>query len=161
MVAAMKFEASDGTYFSMKVARYEFPDEELGPTEDNPASDFQTGRFLIVDCSFHRGGREWSPSAAIMTTDELERLMEWLQSLKDGKPAPTGFYFTERDLEFSIDESRAKLHIHISGSFLPVWHKGGDTLTIEFPMSEVDLDAEIKAINQELRAFPGRPPLRG
>ena len=37
----MKLETPDGCYFSLNVDRYEFPNEELGPTEDNPAEDFE------------------------------------------------------------------------------------------------------------------------
>jgi len=145
----------------VKVAHYEFPDEELGPTEDNPASDFETGRFLVVDCSFREGGRAWSASAAIMTTDELQRFSKWLESLKERAQAALGFFFTERELEFSIDDSRTNLHVYVSGSFLPSGHKSGETLRIDFPLADVDLDAAIKAINQELQAFPGRPPIKG
>ena len=55
----MKFETLDGRFFSLLVEEYEFPDEELSPTEDNPAEDFETDRFLIVSHSFRNSDGEW------------------------------------------------------------------------------------------------------
>ena len=39
----MKLIAADDSLFTLNVDRYEFPDEELDPTEDNPADEFDAG----------------------------------------------------------------------------------------------------------------------
>ena len=72
---------TSGQQFSLRIEAYEFPDEELGPTEDNPADEFDTGRFLIVSVAFSDAGRQWHASRPIMETSELQRLIDWLESL--------------------------------------------------------------------------------
>jgi hypothetical protein len=34
----MKLGTPDGRFFSLTIERYEFPNEEPGPTDDNPAA---------------------------------------------------------------------------------------------------------------------------
>ena len=80
----MKIETRDGRLFSLIVKQYEFPDEELGPTEDNPADEFETGRFLIVSHIIRNADGEWNTRGPTMTTVELERLVNWLDQIRDG-----------------------------------------------------------------------------
>jgi hypothetical protein len=98
----MRLETRDGRLFSLRIESYEFPDEDLGPTDDNPADEFDTGRFLVVAVMFRNPLGEWSASGPIMTTNELGRLADWIDSIVTGHPCTAGVYFTERDLEFSI-----------------------------------------------------------
>ena len=69
-------KASDGRSFSLHVERYEFPKEALGPTDDNPADEFDTGRFLVVRASFCNSDGSWMASGPEMDTVELERLAD-------------------------------------------------------------------------------------
>ena len=114
----MTFETFDGRFFSLLVEEYEFPDEELGPTEDNPAEDFETDRFLIVSHSFRNSDGEWRARGPTMTNVELQRFSDWLEAIRDGNVSTNGVYFTERDLEFTVDNARAKLNVHVSYDFL-------------------------------------------
>src|SRR5262245_10813423 len=105
----MLLELFGGPSFSLNVDGYEFPDEELGPTEDNPADYFDRGRFLVVTVSFKTQTGTWRATAPEMTTTELEQLASWLESILNGQPSRIGVYFTERDLEFTIDETLGRL----------------------------------------------------
>jgi hypothetical protein len=88
----MKLETPGGRYFSLTIERYEFPEEELGPNEDNPAEDFD-------------------------------------------------------------------LRVHVSFEFLPSWANSAHTVTIEFPLTHINLDRVIASPEQQLARFPGRPPI--
>ena len=144
----MRIETEDGRSFSLAIERYEFPDEELGPTEDNPADEFDTGRFLVVAVSFRNHDGAWNASGPEMTTDELDRLAKWLDSLRSGKPISQGVYFTERNLEFSIDD---KGHLRTAGTYiwqfqLPPWasNKYTECVAIEFPLDQIDIGAAVE-----------------
>src|SRR5688572_19046504 len=100
----MQLVSLDGRSFSLDVLGYEFPYEELGPNEDNPADDFDRGRFLVVSVSLKTPEGEWQATATEMTTTELERLSVWLESVSNDRPSGAGVYFTERDLEFTFDD---------------------------------------------------------
>lgn len=155
----MKLETPDGRFFSLVVEDYEFPDEELGPTEDNPAEDFDTARFLIVAYSFRNGDGEWTARGPTMTNVELQRLSEWLETIRDGNVKTNGVYFTERDLEFTVDDARANLAIHVSCDFLPPWVDSAGSVTITFPIPSIDFVAVLKSLRDQLSRFPGRPPI--
>jgi hypothetical protein len=155
----MKFESPDGSIFTLTVDRYEFPDEELGPTEDNPAEDFQTCRFLVVSHRFRNSQGEWRAAGPTMTTTELQRLMDWLDSVQRRQPTANGVYFTERDLEFSVNPDVSVLSVHAYGDFLPAWAERKTTLKIAFPVSEIQFGEVLESLRSQLRAFPGRPPV--
>lgn len=155
----MTLETPDGRLFTFKVDRYEFPDEELEPTEDNPADDFQTGRFLVVSHTFRNIHGEWTASGPTMTTDELQRFAGWLTTVRDRKPTRLGICFTERDLEISFDKDLDALQIHVFRDFLPPWASEINSITIDFPRAHVDLSSALVELNKMLAAFPGRPTL--
>jgi hypothetical protein len=155
----MKLETRDGRSFSLRVERYEFPDEELGPTEDNPADDFDTGRFLVVAASFRNAGSDWSASGPVMTTTEVGRFVDWMDSIVKGHPLSTGVYFTGRDLEFTIDHDARNLLVHACRDFRPDWSTTAD-VTIEFAIDQVDLRVAAESLRSQLKCFPGRPPIQ-
>ncbi len=155
----MKLETPDGRLFSLLVEEYEFPDEELGPTEDNPAEDFETDRFLIVSHSFRNADGEWTARGPTMTTSELQRFCEWLEAIRDGTVSTIGVYFTDRDLEITIDDSHADLHVHVFSRFLPPWVNSADSVTISFPIGCVDFIGVLKSLQDQLSRFPARPPI--
>ena len=156
----MKLESPDGRFFTLNVDGYEFPDEKLGPTEDNPADEFESGRFLIVSHTFCNSDGEWCASGATMTTSELQRLADWLESIRDGNVSQSGVYFTERDLEFTVDDSGSILRVHVFGNFLPSWIGQVDAITIDFPVACVQFDRVLKSLRRQLTQFPGRPPIQ-
>lgn len=142
----------------MTVRGYEFPNEEIGPTEDNPADCFDTGRYLIVAIQFSNSQHTWSASGPIMCTDELDRLINWLASIADDPCSANGVYFTERDLEFSFDRTHSHLLVHIFRDFLPSWCDA-NSLTLAFPKSEIDFPSVVRELRAQRGQFPGRPPL--
>ena len=155
----MKFETPDGRLFTIRVEGYEFPNEDLGPTQDNPLDDFETGRFLVVSHTFRNIDGEWTASGATMTTNELKRLVDWLKSVSIGNPSRAGVYFTERDLEIGFDTASDSLQVHTFYRFLPKWTSPLGSVTIDFPLKQINLDLALVALNQMLNDFPGRPPL--
>jgi hypothetical protein len=155
----MKFETADGRYFSLKVEQYESPDEALHPTEDNPAEDFDTGRFLIVSHTFKNADGEWNARGPTMTTCELLRFRDWLASIHRRNPTTYGVYFTERDLEFSVDQVLQNLRVHVSYDFLPSWAKSAKSVSIDFPIKDLDLERVIADLDDQLVRFPGLPPI--
>jgi hypothetical protein len=156
----MRFETPDGNCFTLTVERYEFPDEDLGPTDDNPADDFETGRFLIVSHSFRNADGQWNARGPTMTTTEMQRLMKWLDSVRCGIPTADGVYFTERDLELTIDKHCENLRVHVSYDFLPPWAQSSESVTIEFPLKVIDLKRAIADLEEQIAKYPHRPPLR-
>ena len=151
----------DGQKFSLHVERYEFPDEELIPTDDNPATDFDTGRFLMVTVSINTPEGEWNATRPEMTTTELERLADWLETVLKGDPSCDGVYFTERDLEIGFDEGSNSLMVHLFWDFLPQWMAKDSHLTIAFQLERINLPAAISSLRSQLERFPGRPMPEG
>lgn len=70
-----------------------------------------------------------------------------------------GVYFTERCLEFTFDQSSTSLPVHLSLDLLAPWIVQGATITLKFPMTEIELDATIAFLRHQSAKFPGRPPL--
>ncbi len=150
--------AHESFSFSLIVDRYEFPDEELGPTEDNPAGeDFDPSRFLVVTVSVSTPEGSWQATAPEMTTSELERFADWLEEISQGKRLRMGVYFTERDIEFVVDEECKILTVYLYCDFLPPWMERSQDLALEFPLQAVDLGGAIASIRRQLEEFPGRP----
>jgi hypothetical protein len=154
----MKITAKDGTSFSLCIEGYEFPDEDLLPNEDNPADEFDTGRFVIVRFVATHTEGSWSATGPEMTTTEMARLATWLDSINAKDANARGVYFTERDLEFSVSEDLAILHVHFFWGFLPPWIKDpAGQMDLHFPVGEIDLADASKSLREQLIAFPGRP----
>jgi hypothetical protein len=154
----MNITAKDGTSFSLHVERYEFPDEDLIPNEDNPADDFDTGRMLVVRFSANHTERSWNASGPEMDTTELARLADWLDSVVAGNANAIGVYFTERDLEFTVSEDLKFLRIHFFWDFLPPWIVDATgQFTLDFQINEIDLSAASRSLREQLVAFPGAP----
>lgn len=152
----MLLELPEGQSFSLNVLRYEFPDEELGPNEDNPADYFDRARFLVVTVSLKMPEGNWQATAPEMTTTELERLANWLESVSNGHPTGVGVYFTERNLEFTVDEVVSSLHVHLINAFLPPW-TNQDVCTVSFPISRLNLAQAVHSLRSQLVRFPHRP----
>lgn len=157
--SSMQLGSPEGPSFSLNLNGYEFPNEELGPTEDNPADDFDRGRFLVVSVSFKTQTGDWRATAPEMTTTELERLVSWLESVSNRQPSGIGVYFTERDLEFTIDENLGRLNVHLLRDFLPPWIESEKSLTMSFPIDQANLREAVSSLRSQLARFPGRPPL--
>ncbi|MAG92962.1 MAG: hypothetical protein CMJ48_04345 [Planctomycetaceae bacterium] len=155
----MKLQIPDGRSFSLRVDRYEFPDEELGPTEDNPADEFETGRFLIISVHFANDAGSWSATGPNLTTTEMEQLANWFESIPTHNSTDTGIYFIERDMELTVDTDATTLSVHLFRDFLPPWARSGETVTIDFPVKQMDLISAAAALREQLKQFPGRPPL--
>ncbi|WP_146591824.1 WapI family immunity protein [Posidoniimonas polymericola] len=156
----MELRSKSGNLFTLTVERYEFPDEELGPTDDNPADeDFDTGRFLVVSHRFGNADGHWRGEFTTMDTNELSRFIDWLASVQSNEIKTHGAYFTERCLEFTLDESFTSLLVHLSSELLPPWGSDGDTIVLNFPMAGIDLDATVASLRRQAARFPGRPPL--
>jgi len=86
--------------------------------------------------------------------------VDWLKSIRDGCPSKPGVYFTERDLEFTVDDSHTILRVHVFRNFLPPWIDSADSVTIDFPITSVQFDRVIDSLQHQLTRFPGRPPIR-
>ena len=154
----MELNASNGCRFTLTIERYEFPDEELGPTEDNPESDFDSGRFLVVSHAFGNSDGRWQGEFPTMDTVEFIRLIDWLDSIRRNDISTQGAYFTERCLEFTIDDTQTSLRVHLCDELLPPW-SANNSVVLDFPLSEIDLPAAIASLRQQAITFPGRPPL--
>jgi hypothetical protein len=154
--AVMLLESPEGRSFSLHVVGYEFPDEVLGPTEDNPADEFERGRFLVVTVSAKTPDGEWQATAAEMTTVELERLADWLETVSNGHPSGLGAYFTERDLEFAVSDDGSALQIHLFSDFLPPQLQSHH-YTIDFPIRDVNLEQAVASLRAQLAQFPHDP----
>ena len=104
--------------------------------------------------------------AAIANAQRLQEIRashgsfaDWLDSVRDGSPSAKGVYFTERDLEFSIDDALENFQVHLFWRFRPEWVTSEEGLTISFPLDQIDLDSASQSLRRQLAAFPGRPPI--
>ena len=94
-----------------------------------------------------------------MTTTELERLARWLEAIGQGKRTRLGIYFTERDLEFTIDEGLTTLAVHACEDFAPPWGEPHDGVTLSFALEQIDVRAAAQSIRSQLANFPDKPPI--
>ena len=155
----MKFDALNGDYFSFAINRYEFPNEELGPTDDNPAGeDFDTGRFLVISCEFRNGDGDWTASFPEMDTNGLARFIDWMDSINNNAVIEDGVHFIEYDLEFTTNDSRAILHVHAFNHFLPPWISPPASVKLDFAVTDIDFADALGSLRRMAEQFPGRPP---
>lgn len=153
----MFLESPNGHRFSIAVISYEFPDESLVPTEVNPADAFDDARFLLIACDCRNESGQWRCEGAVLTTTQLQNFIAWLQTVRDRRTSKPGFYFTERDLEFSVDEACSNLRVHLSWQFLPPWLTAPDCLALEFPLDSIQFASVINSLQIQVRRFPGKP----
>lgn len=153
----MKLTNSSGESIELHVVGYEHPDDELGPTEDNPADDFDPGRFLIVTVAAKARGRSWDGTGAYLDTVELNRFANWLESIRRGQPSHYGIYFTEREMAWSVNYPLTELTVFLWHDLQPPWWDDLNSLPIDFSLTEIDLRDAIRSLRQQALKFPGLP----
>lgn len=147
----------NGEYLRFQILGYEHPDEDLGPSEDNPIEEFDAERFLIAECNFVLDGVAWTAKGAILTTSELEKLQEFVEQIGSSSVENLGCYFTERDIEFSYDRGACTIMVYASYRFRPPNNDSCGPIGISFPVTPEILRAVSVNLAKCVRRFPGRP----
>jgi hypothetical protein len=155
-MAMLNWEARDGSRFTLSAVGYEHPDEELGPTEDNPLEYFDSSRYLMIECEFRSQNRIWTRRGPTLTTEELDRLRGWVVKVIAEPTLEHGLYFVERELELLHRGCDASLVVWACWDFaFDRSHEYCDRL--EFPVNELNLPETVAALSEMVRAWPGRP----
>jgi len=144
---------------TLKVDGYEFPDEPLGPTEDNPPDEFETARWLIVTFGFCFESQIWSVTGPYAKTSEIELLADWFDSIAIGDPSADGIRFIERDIEFTFNQRVSSLTVHLFRDFLPPLNRTCESFDMEFSLVEIELAGASNELRTILKRFPERPAI--
>ncbi|MFO0884320.1 MAG: hypothetical protein U0894_09040 [Pirellulales bacterium] len=144
-------------FFGLTIIGYQYPNEPLEPSDDNPVDEFDTGRFLVIECHFVRNEVDWKRSGPFLSTDDLAKLRDWMVELPLVTIGTVGCYFTERDLELSYDASRKALSIHASYELNSPVERSGQTTTLVFRLDDSMIASLVGQLENCIRRFPGRP----
>lgn len=153
-----ELNGSDGDFFGFTIMGYQYPDEPLEPSDDNPADEFDTGRFLVVKFCFVRNAINWTRSGPILTTDDLIKLRDWMAELPSATTRTLGCYFTERELELSYDATRKSLSVHASYEFNSPFEQIGQPTRIVFSLDAQTVTYLVRQLDDCIHRFPGKPP---
>ncbi len=151
----MEMRAS-GSFFSLDLLGYEYPDAEGEPYDANWLQ-------VRVDVAGPQGA--WSITDPCLLTYEVARLADWLDLAGSGQAATPAISFLEPALLFRLIErerSEKVLRIHFGNLAHPNWAaealppgKNPD-LWVDFPLAEIDLPSAAQSLRAQLKKFPRR-----
>jgi hypothetical protein len=144
----------DGTRFSLRVLRYQFPAAERGADAN--------WLVIEIDVSLARGS--WTATDAALETWDLGLLADWFDRLAAGEDVDAELSFVEPNLSFELvgrADATAAVRIWIEGELRPRWAPyeewGERDLPADFELSPVALTEAARSLRGELAAFPPRP----
>jgi hypothetical protein len=149
----MKLAAKSGDAVELVVLRYEFPDMNEDRWDSN---------WLVVSGRVSLAGKTWRFTDPCFTTFELAELAEWFDAIAKRRDVAPEFEFTEPNVVFAYSATpQPTLRVRFAHESAPPWVKNEkdrlDGVTIEFPLSNLD----IAAITAEVRAILIEYPIRG
>lgn len=149
----MRLTSGDST-FEFQVIGYQFPHLKSEPYD----ADWLNIR---IDVKLHK--RSWTSTDPSLLTWELASLIEWLDSIADGKAVESEESFMEPNLRFELtgEESR-NLRVYFEVESRPTWAPSDgagmdvDDLWAEFPIDREELKAATASLREYLHKFPTR-----
>ena len=148
----MKFVASNGIVFALKIVDYEFPHIEMDRWDSN---------WLNIQVSVHHPKGNWTAIAPCMTTFDVARLANWFEKSREAQIEFGAVVFLESSVEFEIVGSRNGyfLKVCFRHAMRPPWawkDVRKCDVYVKFPLGEIDMLEAAKALRAQLESYPQR-----
>jgi hypothetical protein len=148
----MRFKNRNGDSFEIQILGYEFP----GNNQDEWDSNWLQIKIFAVSQQV-----EWTASDPCLLTWEAEKLEKWLRTAYAQEERAV-LEFTEPYIAFAlVSGPRGKaIRVYLRAWLLPTRApepgKHMDAITMDFPLSELDLDQAVHSLKGQLAQFPRR-----
>src|SRR5262245_17587543 len=127
----MRLEADD-VHFELRIAGYQFPDDATSDYDSN---------WLVVEGSVRHPRGGWLFRDPSLLTYEVARLADWLEAVAAGAESQPWCGFIEPNLSFEVAGEGATrvLRVAFAVEALPPWANFGEHVSVEFPVTGLDL----------------------
>jgi hypothetical protein len=146
----MKLTNLDGSFFSLDIVGYQFPDHQ---------DDYWDSNWLMMQIQVQFSEHFWSVKDPCLTTFEIQKLIEWLHQLSNNVTDNDSLGFTEPYVQFewTIDHNRARsLRVNYRQPPKRGIHSWEDTISIDFLSSQIPFAEIIEDLQNQLAKFPQR-----
>lgn len=153
----MLLKSKNGNSFELSIVGYQFP--ESWPKGDSDAN------WLNVRIRATDAMGSWTKVDPCLETGSIPLLCRWLLSIGTGvfDPPWNPLEFQEPNISFKLqhaEDGSEVLHVRFSHECRPPWSPQENTIreeyAIEFPVSDLDLEAAVDCLRAEQRRFPPR-----
>jgi hypothetical protein len=155
----VKLGGSGGDSFELEIVGYQFPEI---------ADDEWDSNWLLIRTRASTTGGAWTSVDPGLLTGEVAGLAAWLQGIAVGSEAEAELSFVEPNLEFELverQEERARVRVWFEQESRPAWapraRVGERDVCVDLAVSRGDLRRAAEDLQEELRRFPRRGPVRG
>lgn len=149
----MHLKAPDGQSLEIRIVGYEFPHLE---TEDYDSN------WLIIEGKVMHPDGAWTFRDPCLLTYEAARLADWLDSVANREVESDRIDFLEPNLHLHFVESPGNgiVQVFFELESRPEWTPSKwadqDDLSVEFPVSRVELREAASSLRRQLARFPQR-----
>ncbi len=141
--------ATRDTWFEMRIAGYQFP--------NNSTADYDSN-WLIVEGTVRHPRGDWRFRDPSLLTDEVAHLADWLEAVAAGTEPKPWCGFIEPNLRFEVDRRGKARVVRVSFGCeaRPPWASSGEEVAIELPVGSANLALAAASLREQLREFPQR-----
>ena len=147
----MRLASSTGSSLDLRVIGYQFPEI------DNKRYD---SNWLIIEVSVVHPDGNWTARDPSLLTFEAAHLVDWLTDILSGTNQTEYCSFIEPNLSFRVTDGGTTLRVYFDLEIRPHWAASdvadNEDLWVQFPLSEIDINAAADELRQQLSAFPQR-----
>jgi hypothetical protein len=145
----MRLTGSNGHALELRVAGYQFPDDQAGWYDSN---------WLLIEGRVRHPRGDWSFCDPCLLTYEASQLADWLEAVAAGHEEQSWLGFIEPNLSFerAVANGQRVLYICFGLEAHPPWSPPGEEAIIEFALEELDLRQAANEWRDQLRKFPQR-----
>jgi hypothetical protein len=137
------------TRFELRVVDYQFPDDATSDYDSN---------WLLIEGSVRHPRGDWQFRDPCLLTYEVAQLADWLEAVATGAESESWCGFIERNLRFQVvcEGAGRVLRVSFAIEALPRWAKPGEDVSVEFPVTGLNLASAVVSLREQLRKFPQR-----
>jgi hypothetical protein len=147
----MKLKNLDGSSFSLDIVGYQFPDHQ---------DDYWDANWLMMQIQIQLSEHFWSVKDPCLTTFEVQKLIEWFHQLSIHATDNTSLGFTEHYIQFELiidhNENQSLRLNYIRPPKEGIIYSEKDTISIDFPSSQIPFAEIIEDLQNQLAKFPQR-----
>lgn len=144
----MKLTGPEGV-FELNVLDYECTDSPY----------FMDRNWLIVSLKTHYQNKDCTRTAPVLSTWELELLLNWMRSVADERELSPKLTFVEPALAFSTTSTGHgdyRLRVKLGANARPAWQTGSAPFYLPVTPDKRELQRAIQDLEVQLRRFPVR-----
>jgi hypothetical protein len=135
--------------FELRIAGYQFPGDATSDYDSN---------WLVVEGSVRHLRGKWRFRDPCLLTYEVARLAGWLEAVAAGTEPEPWCGFIEPNLSFEVAGAGLGRMLRVSFALeaRPRWAGADEDVSVEFPLSTLDLGPAVASLRAQLREYPQR-----